>query len=136
MSEPLLAYRRHLTQWFMSERRLNVEGLTPWQVEHGSLAANHAWHRNGARGVPGQYKPASTQAGDTATVYGGAGNLARLAVTLRTAPMPRSASATASIGYGSSISDRGDGFLASSAVHPSGFSRQPIVAKRGVSVSM
>src|ERR1700680_1458307 len=84
-------------------------GLTPWQVGHGSLAANHAWHRNGARGVPGQYKPASTQAGDTATVYGGEGNLARLAVTLRTASMLRSISDIAFIGSGSRISDRGDG---------------------------
>jgi hypothetical protein len=65
--------------------------------------ANPASRRNGARGVPGQYKLGSIQAGEPTTVYGGEGSLARLAVTLRTAPMPRSASATASIGYGSSI---------------------------------
>ena len=58
------------------------EGHTPWQVEHGSRPANPASHRNGARGVPGQYKPASTQAGNTATVYGGEASLAHSAVTL------------------------------------------------------
>jgi hypothetical protein len=110
------------------------ERHTPWQVKRlpGSeprMPSQRRTQRAGA--VQARINP-SWRTGDRVRWEG---SLARLAVTLRTAPMPRSASATASIGYGSPISDRGDGFFCVICCPP-GFSRQPIVAKRGVSVSM